>query len=167
MRADNPCAHGSGGESSGGREGVRWQQNSRGGVGGAEGGERGSSGAEPEGAGGTTGGPSSAGGQPPGSGWEPKLFVTHNGQGSPCLDLRRVPDVLAQACVGTDLIIIEGMGRWVGTLACVKRFYLSKTYLYAGLQSRAPEVWRPFFAFAGQSTPTSMQSSSVTRSRWP
>jgi len=25
-----------------------------------------------------------------------------------------VPDVLTQACAGTDLIIIEGMGRWGG-----------------------------------------------------
>lgn len=42
----------------------------------------------------------------------PKLYIVNNGQGSPCLDLRRVPDILAEACAGTDLLIIEGMGRW-------------------------------------------------------
>lgn len=38
-----------------------------------------------------------------------------NGQGSPCLDLRRVPEALADATVGTDLVIIEGMGRAIHT----------------------------------------------------
>ena len=41
----------------------------------------------------------------------PKLYVVANGQGSPCMDFRRVPDILAEACIGTDLLIIEGMGR--------------------------------------------------------
>jgi len=45
----------------------------------------------------------------------PKLYIVHNGQGSPCLDFRRVPDLLAEACSGTDLIIIEGMGRAIHT----------------------------------------------------
>ena len=44
-----------------------------------------------------------------------KLYVTDNGQGSPCLDLRRVPAALADATVGTDLVILEGMGRAVHT----------------------------------------------------
>ena len=43
------------------------------------------------------------------------LYVVANGQGSPCLDLRRVPDVLAGAAAGADLVIIEGMGRAVHT----------------------------------------------------
>jgi len=39
----------------------------------------------------------------------------NNGQGSPCLDLRRVPASLADATVGTDLVILEGMGRAIHT----------------------------------------------------
>ncbi len=46
---------------------------------------------------------------------EPKLYIVNNGQGSPCLDLRRVPASLADATVGTDLVILEGMGRAVHT----------------------------------------------------
>lgn len=46
---------------------------------------------------------------------EARLYVTGNGQGSPCLDLRRVPDTLADATVGTDLVIVEGMGRAIHT----------------------------------------------------
>lgn len=46
---------------------------------------------------------------------EPRLYVCSNGQGSPCLDLRRVPETLADATVGTDLVIIEGMGRAIHT----------------------------------------------------
>ena len=38
-----------------------------------------------------------------------------NGQGSPCLDLRRVPNTLADATVGTDLVVVEGMGRAIHT----------------------------------------------------
>jgi hypothetical protein len=45
----------------------------------------------------------------------PKLYVVPNGHGSPCLDLRRVPDVLADAAQGVDLLVIEGMGRCVHT----------------------------------------------------
>jgi hypothetical protein len=45
----------------------------------------------------------------------PKLYVVPNGHGSPCLDLRRVPDVLADAAQGVDLLVIEGMGRAVHT----------------------------------------------------
>lgn len=44
-----------------------------------------------------------------------KLFVVANGQGSPCLDLSRVPNMLADATVGCDLLVIEGMGRAVHT----------------------------------------------------
>ncbi|EFJ47392.1 hypothetical protein VOLCADRAFT_61514, partial [Volvox carteri f. nagariensis] len=43
------------------------------------------------------------------------LYVVANGQGSPCLDLRRVPDRLGEACVGVDLLVIEGMGRAIHT----------------------------------------------------
>ena len=45
----------------------------------------------------------------------PRLFVAGNGQGSPCLDLRRVPDAVADACVGADLVVVEGMGRALHT----------------------------------------------------
>ena len=50
-----------------------------------------------------------------------RLFVVPSGQGSPCLDLRRVSDTLAEATVGTDLVIIEGMGRAIHTnLRCTR-----------------------------------------------
>ena len=42
-----------------------------------------------------------------------KLYIISNGQGSPCLDLRRIPGQLADATVGADLVILEGMGRAV------------------------------------------------------
>ncbi len=45
----------------------------------------------------------------------PALFVVASGSGSPCLDLRRVSDTLADATVGADLVVIEGMGRSVHT----------------------------------------------------
>lgn len=44
-----------------------------------------------------------------------RLFIVGNGQGSPCLDLRRVPDTLADATVGADLVVLEGMGRSIIT----------------------------------------------------
>ena len=44
-----------------------------------------------------------------------RLYVVPNGQSSPCLDLRRVPASLADATVGTDLVILEGMGRAIHT----------------------------------------------------
>ncbi|EIE24982.1 fumble-domain-containing protein [Coccomyxa subellipsoidea C-169] len=44
-----------------------------------------------------------------------RLYVCGNGQGSPCLDLRRVPEALADATVGTDLVVVEGMGRAIHT----------------------------------------------------
>ncbi len=44
-----------------------------------------------------------------------KLYITDNGQGSPCLDLQRVPAALANATVGADLVILEGMGRAIHT----------------------------------------------------
>ena len=46
---------------------------------------------------------------------EARLYVCGNGQGSPCLDLRRVPDTLADATVGADLVVVEGMGRAIHT----------------------------------------------------
>lgn len=49
-----------------------------------------------------------------------KLYVVGNGQGSPCLDLRRVPDTLADATVGADLVVLEGMGRSIITNYCTK-----------------------------------------------
>jgi len=45
------------------------------------------------------------------SGTSPALYVVGSGSGSPCFDFRRVPDVLAEAAAGADLIIVEGMGR--------------------------------------------------------
>ena len=54
-----------------------------------------------------------------------RLYVTGNGQGSPCLDLRRVPDTLADATVGTDLVIIEGMGRAIHTNYKYARLHMS------------------------------------------
>lgn len=45
----------------------------------------------------------------------PKLYILANGNGSPCVDFRRVPDVLAEACVGVELLVIEGMGRAIHT----------------------------------------------------
>jgi hypothetical protein len=59
---------------------------------------------------------------------EPRLFVCGNGQGSPCLDLRRVPETLADATVGTDLVIIEGMGRAIHTnYRCLSTPWISAT----------------------------------------
>ena len=51
---------------------------------------------------------------------EPKLFIVGNGQGSPCLNLNRVSRDVADATVGTDLVIIEGMGRAIHTNFNVK-----------------------------------------------
>jgi type II pantothenate kinase len=45
----------------------------------------------------------------------PRLYVVANGHGGPCLDLSRVPSALADATVGVDLLVIEGMGRAVHT----------------------------------------------------
>jgi bifunctional damage-control phosphatase, subfamily II, fusion protein len=42
---------------------------------------------------------------------DPRLYIVASGHGSPCLDLRRVSSCVADATVGSDLIIIEGMGR--------------------------------------------------------
>lgn len=73
----------------------------------------------------------------------PALFVVATGSGSPCLDLRRVSDVLADATVGVDLLVIEGMGRSVHTnyhtqmrcdclkLAMIKNKHVAET-LFAG-----------------------------------
>jgi type II pantothenate kinase len=50
---------------------------------------------------------------------EPRLYISSSGHGSPCLDLRRVTGELADAAAGTDLVIIEGMGRAIHTnLTC-------------------------------------------------
>lgn len=46
---------------------------------------------------------------------EPRLYVISSGSGSPCLDLRRVSGDVADATVGADLVIIEGMGRAIHT----------------------------------------------------
>jgi len=46
---------------------------------------------------------------------EPRLYVVASGQGSPCLDLRRTSSDVADATVGADLVIIEGMGRAIHT----------------------------------------------------
>ncbi|KAL4425789.1 hypothetical protein ABPG75_009805 [Micractinium tetrahymenae] len=46
---------------------------------------------------------------------DPRLFIAASGSGSPCLDLRRVSSEVADAAVGTDLVVIEGMGRAVHT----------------------------------------------------
>uniref|UniRef100_A0A0N5A818 4'-phosphopantetheine phosphatase n=1 Tax=Syphacia muris TaxID=451379 RepID=A0A0N5A818_9BILA len=45
------------------------------------------------------------------------LIVSDNGQGSPCLDLRRVNSSLCELAVnnGVDLVVIEGMGRAIHT----------------------------------------------------
>ena len=73
-------------------------------------------------------------------GWcrQARLYIISNGQGSPCLDLRRVPGQLADATVGADLVILEGMGRAVLTnlraqlkcpvlkLAMIKTRYLAE-----------------------------------------
>eukprot|EP01026_Neomeris_dumetosa_P051107 TRINITY_DN4492_c1_g1_i1.p1 TRINITY_DN4492_c1_g1~~TRINITY_DN4492_c1_g1_i1.p1 ORF type:complete len:443 (+),score=70.32 TRINITY_DN4492_c1_g1_i1:91-1419(+) len=45
----------------------------------------------------------------------PRLYIVESGQGSPCLDMRRISRELADATVGTDLIILEGMGRSIHT----------------------------------------------------
>lgn len=46
---------------------------------------------------------------------DPRLFILASGHGSPCLDLRRVSSDVADAAAGTDLVVIEGMGRSVHT----------------------------------------------------
>lgn len=69
---------------------------------------------------------------------EPRLYVVASGSGSPCLDLRRVSSAVADATVGADLVIIEGMGRAIHTnlrtklmcdvlkLAMIKNQHLAK-----------------------------------------
>ncbi|CAL8471142.1 g10684 [Coccomyxa elongata] len=81
---------------------------------------------------------------PPGT-REARLFVCGNGQGSPCLDLRRVPEALADATVGTDLVVIEGMGRAIHTnyrsrfkcaslkLAMIKNQHLAETLFHGNV----------------------------------
>lgn len=46
---------------------------------------------------------------------DPRLYIIASGQGSPCLDLRRVSSEVAGATVGADLVVIEGMGRAIHT----------------------------------------------------
>lgn len=46
---------------------------------------------------------------------DPRLFIVASGHGSPCLDLRRVSADVADATVGADLVVIEGMGRAIHT----------------------------------------------------
>ncbi len=44
-------------------------------------------------------------------GASPRLYVVESGQGSPCINFRRVSNALAEAAEGAGLIMIEGMGR--------------------------------------------------------
>ena len=44
-----------------------------------------------------------------------RLRVVENGLGSPCLDLSRVSQHIADECLDCDLIVIEGMGRTIHT----------------------------------------------------
>jgi type II pantothenate kinase len=46
---------------------------------------------------------------------DPRLFIAASGHGSPCLDLRRLSSEVADAAAGTDLVVIEGMGRAIHT----------------------------------------------------
>ncbi|RMZ52550.1 hypothetical protein APUTEX25_003693, partial [Auxenochlorella protothecoides] len=46
---------------------------------------------------------------------DPRLYIVSSGHGSPCLDLRRVSAEVAEAAVGADLVVIEGMGRALHT----------------------------------------------------
>ena len=39
------------------------------------------------------------------------LYIIENGQGGPCLNMRRVSHDLAMAAEGADLVVLEGMGR--------------------------------------------------------
>jgi type II pantothenate kinase len=39
------------------------------------------------------------------------LYIIENGQGGPCLNLRRVSNDIAVAAKGADLVVLEGMGR--------------------------------------------------------
>ena len=41
----------------------------------------------------------------------PPLYIIENGQGGPCLNMRRVGHDLAMAAKGADLVVLEGMGR--------------------------------------------------------
>ncbi|CAG8605140.1 7622_t:CDS:2, partial [Acaulospora morrowiae] len=44
-----------------------------------------------------------------------KLSVIATGSSSPCLDLRRINDDLAEACKDVDFVLLEGMGRAIHT----------------------------------------------------
>ncbi|CAG8442127.1 6555_t:CDS:10 [Acaulospora colombiana] len=44
-----------------------------------------------------------------------KLSVMATGSSSPCLDLRRINDDLAEACKDVDFVLLEGMGRAIHT----------------------------------------------------
>ena len=50
-----------------------------------------------------------------GTGRVGKLTTCASGSGSPCLDFRRISCELCEAAQGTDLIVLEGMGRAVHT----------------------------------------------------
>ena len=45
----------------------------------------------------------------------PRLMLVANGNGSPCIDLRRVSHELCVAAKGADLVVLEGMGRAIHT----------------------------------------------------
>ncbi|CAG8478211.1 6864_t:CDS:10 [Funneliformis mosseae] len=49
-----------------------------------------------------------------------KLSVIGTGSASPCLDLRRINDDLAEECKDVDLVVLEGMGRAIHTNYNVK-----------------------------------------------
>lgn len=69
---------------------------------------------------------------------EPRLYIVASGSGSPCLDMRRLSSDVADATVGADLVVIEGMGRAIHTnmrtrlrcdtlkLAMIKNQHLAK-----------------------------------------
>ena len=94
---------------------------------------------------------------------EPRLYVVANGQGSPCLDLRRVPSALADATVGALHSYTQ----------CLNFFHLHSKEMCLCLsgnqkawqaQARTWWCWR---AWAVRSTPTSGRRSSAQRSSWP
>jgi len=57
-----------------------------------------------------------------------KLRIVENGLGSPCLDLSRVSQQIADASSDCDLVIIEGMGRAIHT-NCTNQFLVDSLRL--------------------------------------
>ena len=52
-----------------------------------------------------------------------RLKTIETGGGSPCLDLRRMSDELCKECVDCDLVILEGMGRYVDLIIFIAIFW--------------------------------------------